>query len=244
MSRFGNLRKHLGFLSAVSVYYKLKKGNPSNLKTENLAHPFSIRNNPYDYATFEEVVLNEGYDISMPFTPTYIVDGGGNIGLTACFFASKYPDSTIVSIEPDRENFILLESNCKPYSNIHPLQCGIWKNDTHLKIENTSAGNNAFTVTETGDTDGNTIQAVTVLSVMEKFAMPRIDILKLDIEGSEKEVFDGNVEHWLPKTRVLIIELHDKMKKGCSRAVFRAIDKYDFSFDIKGENIIFTNNAF
>jgi hypothetical protein len=73
---------------------------------------------------------------------------------------------------------------------------------------------------------------------------PHIDILKLDIEGSEKEVFETGYEHWLPKINILIIELHDKMKKGCSRAVFNAISKYDFSFDIKGENIIFTNNAF
>ncbi len=244
MSRFRNLRKQLGVLKAISLYYRLKRGNLSNLRTANLAHPFSIRNNPYDYATFEEVILNEAYNIPMPFIPTYIIDGGGNIGLTACFFATKYPRSSIVSIEPDQENFNFLQSNCKPYPNIWPLKCGIWKENTHLKIENTNAGNNAFTVTATKEATQDTIQATTILSVMQKFEMPHIDILKLDIEGSEKEVFNGEVDQWLPKTRVLIIELHDKMKKGCSRAVFQAINQYDFSFNTKGENIIFTNNAF
>ena len=79
---------------------------------------------------------------------------------------------------------------------------------------------------------------------MQQFNMPHIDVLKLDIEGSEKEVFEENFEKWLPLTKVLIIELHDEMKKGCSRAVFNAMNKFDFSFDTKGENIIFTNNAF
>ncbi|MBK7307845.1 MAG: FkbM family methyltransferase [Chitinophagaceae bacterium] len=244
MSRFKNLQKQLGFFTAVSFYRKLKSGNLSNLRTGNLVHQFNLRNNPFDYATFEEVILNEAYNIPFGFEPKFIIDGGGNIGLTACFFASKFPAAAIITIEPDTDNYNLLQLNCKAYANIQTLQCGIWKNDTHLKIENTHAGNNAFTVIETNEAGVDTIKALTVLSVMEQFNMPHIDVLKLDIEGSEKEVFEENFEKWLPLTKVLIIELHDEMKKGCSRAVFNAINKYDFSFDTKGENIIFTNNAF
>jgi FkbM family methyltransferase len=244
MSRFKNLRKKLGFIKAISVYTKIRSRNLSDLKTDNLAHPFSLRNNPYDYATFEEVILNEAYNIPLGFEPKYIIDGGGNIGLTACFLATKFPRATIVTIEPDKQNFELLQLNCSPYANIHTLQCGIWKNDTHLKIENTDVGNNAFTVTETNETSGDNIKAWTVLSVMKQFNIPHIDVLKLDIEGSEKEVFEENFEKWLPVTKVLIIELHDEMKKGSSRSVFNAISQYDFSFNIRGENIVFTNNAF
>ncbi len=244
MSRFKKLQKQLGFFKAISFYRKVKSGNLSNLQTGNLAQPFNLRNNPFDYATFEEVILNEAYNIPLSFTPKYIIDGGGNIGLTACFFATKFPKATIVTIEPDTENYKLLQLNCKQYHNIHTLQCGIWKHDTHLKIENTHVGNNAFTVTETNEAGTDTIKALTVFSVMEQSNMPHIDVLKLDIEGSEKEVFEENFEKWLPLTKVLIIELHDEMKKGCSRAVFNAVSKYDFSFDTKGENIIFTNNAF
>jgi len=244
MSRFKNLQSHLGFFKAVSLYRKIKSADFSNLKTGNLVHPFSFRNNPFDYATFEEVILKEAYNLALPFSPKYIIDGGGNIGLTACFFASKYPDATVISIEPDKENFKLLKQNSKLYTNIHAFQCGIWKNNSHLKIENTNAGNNAFTVTETNEATAETIEAITILHIMEKFSIPNIDVLKLDIEGSEKEVFEENFEIWLPKTKVLIIELHDKMKKGCSKAVFTAINNFDFSLEIKGENIILTNNAF
>lgn len=244
MSRFNRLQKQLGFFKAISFYRKVKRSNPSNLRTPNLAQPFSLRKNPFDYATFEEVVLKEAYNIPLGFEPTCIIDGGGNIGLTACFFATKFPGATIVTIEPDTENFNLLQMNCKPYANIHTLQCGVWKHDTHLKIENALVGNNAFTVKETNEAGADTIKALTVLSVMEQFNMPYIDVLKLDIEGSEKEVFEENFEKWLPLTKVLIIELHDEMKKGCSRSVFNAVNQYDFSFDTRGENIIFTNNAF
>ena len=68
------------------------------------------------------------------------------------------------------------------------------------------------------------------------------DIVKLDVEGSEKEIFSENYEGWLPKKKVLIVELHDRMKKGCRKAVFQAISRYDFSLQVAGENLVFTNN--
>lgn len=243
MSRFTNLKKQLGFWEAISFYSKIKRGNLSNLFNKHLLKPFCLRKNPFDYATFEEVILNEAYNIPLSFTPKYIIDGGGNIGLTACYFASKYKDAVIVSVEPDKENFKILQTNCNQYANIKMLPNGIWQKNCNLIIENSNVGNNAFTVTETNENTNGSLEAVTIKRIMELYNMPQIDLLKLDIEGSEKEVFEEGYEYWLPKTKVLMIELHDKMKKGCSKAVFNAVNKYDFSFDIKGENIVLTNNT-
>jgi FkbM family methyltransferase len=41
-----------------------------------------------------------------------------------------------------------------------------------------------------------------------------IDLLKMDIEGGEKDVFKTNYESWLSRTRVIIIEIHASIK-GC-----------------------------
>jgi hypothetical protein len=68
-----------------------------------------------------------------------------------------------------------------------------------------------------------------------------IDILKVDIEGSEKEVFELNYENWLPKCKAIVIELHDNMKQGTSKSVFKAISQYNFSFEMQDENLIFIN---
>jgi FkbM family methyltransferase len=243
MSRFKKLQEHLGFFKAVSFYSRIKRGRFEGLTVPGVTHPFTLRDNPYDYATFEEVLLQKTYDIDLPFTPKYIIDGGANIGLTACFFASKYPEAKIFSVEPDAENFSLLRSNCRAYKNIEVLQTGIWKNNAFLGIEDSGAGNNAFTVKETTANSGG-IPAVSITGIMEKFSLPRIDILKLDIEGSEKEVFSEGFETWLPKTRLLIVELHDEMKAGCSGSVFNAVNRYDFTTYTKGENTIFMNKNF
>jgi hypothetical protein len=69
-------------------------------------------------------------------------------------------------------------------------------------------------------------------------------LLKLDIEGSEKEVFEKNYETWLPNTKMLIIEVHDHMRKGAAKSVFAAMNKYNFSFSMNQEKLIFINQDF
>ena len=62
MSRFAGLRKHLPLRSALSLYLKIKTGQFQNLSVPFLPFPFSIRNNPFDYAVFEEVLLKKAYE--------------------------------------------------------------------------------------------------------------------------------------------------------------------------------------
>ena len=241
MSRFARLSKYLSFSEAFGVYWKIKTGNLGNLCVSKLQHPFSIRSNPYDYATFEEVILQETYNIPLSFTPKFILDGGGNIGLTAAYFSSKYPGATVLSVEPDKDNFELLRQNTSAYKNVVPFNAGIWNRSTHLIAKDLGLGNNSIVVEESDENDPGAIPALSIPDLMQKMNWPRIDILKLDVEGSEKEIFSQNFESWLPKTKLLIVEVHDRMRKGCSKAVFSAMNQYDFSLDIAGENLVFTN---
>jgi hypothetical protein len=52
-----------------------------------------------------------------------------------------------------------------------------------------------------------------------------IDLLKIDIEGAEAELFSTNYESWLPKTRVIVIELHDA---NCTKIVKTVLSQYNF----------------
>ena len=241
MSRFSNLKKHLSFREAISIYLKIKKGNYDSFRLKKLQHPFSMRKNPYDYATFEEVLLREDYNIDFGFEPQTIIDGGANIGLTSVFFANKFPNANIVAVEPEKENFQMLQKNTNSYSNISLLNAGIWDHNTFLSVVDEGKGNNAFTVKEVPVNTENAIKALSVYEIMKQQDWSTIDILKLDIEGTEKNIFEKNYESWLPFVRVLIVELHDRMIEGSSEAVFNTISKYNFSKEIKGENHIFFN---
>jgi hypothetical protein len=69
--------------------------------------------------------------------------------------------------------------------------------------------------------------------------LEQIDILKIDIEGSEKELFESDYDYWLSRTKILIIELHDRLKPETSKTVFKALLNYQFSVIIKGQNLVF-----
>jgi FkbM family methyltransferase len=241
MSRLKNLTKYLSAVEAVSFYlnFKFRKGSPLNLS--KLIHPFFIRNNPFDYATFEEVILREEYKIDLNYEPKTIVDAGANIGLTAIFFANIYPNSQIISIEPDADNYAVLKVNAKKYKNITTKHCGIWSHEAYLKVVDNGMGNNSFTVKETQNNQPGSINSVSIQSIMKENDWKMIDLLKIDIEGSEKIIFGNNFNEWLPFVRTIVIELHDSMNPGASKAVFKAISNYNFSCDIKGENLVFKN---
>jgi hypothetical protein len=72
---------------------------------------------------------------------------------------------------------------------------------------------------------------------MTQFGHQRVDILKLDIEGAELELFGPGCEQWLPLVDILIVELHDRFRSGCSRAFYKAITNFNFRQEVRGENL-------
>lgn len=240
MSRFSGLKKYLSLIEAVSIYFKMKTGRYSNWKLKRLMHPVSLRNNPHDYATFEEVILKEEYKFPTDFKPFTIIDAGANIGLTSVYFASKYPNATIVSLEPETENFKLLKNNTQYYANVYPMFAGLWNQSGHLNITHTTEGNNAFRVEILPEYQEGSIAAFSVSEIMRLQNWTTLDVLKLDVEGAEKEIFEENTE-WLPNVKMIAVELHDRFKPDCTDAVFEATRKYNFTFYEQGENHIFIN---
>jgi hypothetical protein len=77
--------------------------------------------------------------------------------------------------------------------------------------------------------------------LIKKYGIEQIDICKIDIETSEKYLFADDYEIWLAKVKMLIIELHDWMEKGCSKPVFEAVNKSfaEYEFALMGESVIF-----
>lgn len=137
-------------------------------------------------------------------------------------------------MEPEESNFKLLCRNTEKVENISVIKAGLWKKKSKLKVKDIGLGKFGFIVEETEE-EG--IVAESIPSLLEKYNINFIDILKIDIEGSEKEVFEENVE-WLKNVGILIIELHDRMKDGCSKTFFKALSLFDYKLSILGENIV------
>ncbi|MGA0560257.1 FkbM family methyltransferase [Larkinella sp. VNQ87] len=237
--------KQFGYRIGISIFFKtnFKKEGLLSIKLPNLSSPFYLRASTSDIRTFWQVMLSKEYEISLDFVPKVIIDCGANVGLSSLFFISKYPNCKIIAIEPEDSNFAILKENLKSYPNAIPEKCGIWNRVTNLVVSDEyNLGKWGFTVKEATEEMASTVSAITLADVMNRYNIEQIDILKIDIEGSETALFSSNYEYWLSRTRVLIIELHDWLKRGSSRSVLKAITRYDFSVIIQGENLVFIKN--
>jgi FkbM family methyltransferase len=180
----------------------------------------------------------EGYEIVSASTEVkWIIDLGANIGDETVKFALRHPKASILAIEPEGENFKLLVANSKVFSpRIFPLHCGIWWRDARLNIR-PGPTNESFTVEEA---PAGSIKGRCIRSLMNEFGIEQIDILKIDIEGAEFELFKDGVEDWLPAVRSVVIEISDHERAGSMQNFFRAFEKLELKFDffICGENLV------
>lgn len=218
--------KNLGFYKGLSIFLKAELFRAGKFRMGPYPSLFYLRPSTSDIKVFREVFLFRIYSFELNFIPAVIIDAGANIGMSSIFFAARFPLSTVYSIEPEASNFVALQRNVAGYRNIQATQSALWHRDTALKIVDPEENHWAFTVEECDNDRPGSFCAVSIATFMQKHGIEKIDLLKMDIEGAEREVFSENYEYWLSRTKIIIIELHDWLKEGCSKVVFNAIAKY------------------
>lgn len=200
-------------------------------------YPIFLRPGSTDLDVLLQFLGDQHYEMAYPSGIKYILDGGANIGLGAVFFANKLQDAQIVAVEPDEANFKILQKNTANYPQIKLVKAGLWGNSGWLNVYNQQEGEWALMVSESKvPTD---ISAYSIGDILRKNSFPQFDLIKLDIEGSEKEVFGSDDTEWLSKVKVLIIEFHDGMRPGGARICLSKIVQRPFSMRLKDENLIF-----
>ena len=180
-----------------------------------------------DQCVYQEVILDKDYEFDLGFTPTVIVDVGANIGLCAVFFANRYPTAEIIAIEPEDSNFAILEKNVRCYKQITPIHAALWTHEgsIHLSAPLEERGKwDKWGVITSENGSGEEVRALSLRSLIDQFKLPRIDLLKIDIEGSEMEIFSAC--DWLPLINALAVETHDRIRSGSSHVVDAALGEF------------------
>lgn len=194
-------------------------------------HPLFVRLATSDIQVFQQIFLAREYGIGDGIAQPVvsIVDAGANIGLTSVFFALRFPEAKIVAIEPEENNFHLLEANCKWFANIKCVRGALWRNSEPVRIQSPDVRDCSFSV-EASQEAKSSIPGLSVADVLDQARMDRLSLLKMDIEGAEVEVF-GSSANWIDRVDNIIVELHDRKRRGCTEA-FRAATA---AFEIRAE---------
>ena len=192
--------------------------------------PILVRRDTSDVAVFKQVFLEEEYRPPNGILPALIIDGGANVGYAAIFFANLFPEARVIAVEPEASNVEILRTNTQAYPQVEVVAAAIWPRNGFIRISNPSAEKWEFRV-EPSDTEAG-LRAVTIEELSQG---QRIGLLKLDIEGSEKAVFDAKPS-WVQRVDCLMVELHDRFIPGCEQSFRDALAGAPVSIFPQGEN--------
>jgi FkbM family methyltransferase len=182
------------------------------------------------------------YGFDLPGSATVIVDAGANIGLSTLYFKHIFPEAKVVALEPDPSNFHMLQLNTGNERGVVPYQAAIWNANLKLGFVNdTLAEKWAIRVDEADRAGHATTEGIDVVSMMDKFQLSHIDIFKIDIEGSEMELFSKDVSGWISKVKIIVIELHESLRPGCTEVFHNALKSIPHSLHYHDENVIVRN---
>lgn len=183
---------------------------------------------------------NPGYRIvDTPEQPVrYIIDAGANIGDETLRFRHFHRHAKIIALEAEAQNFHYLSLNAFGDKQIIALQRGLWSHDCNLKITR-GCTNEEFRVEEIFDPAADAgVRAISIPSLIRDYNLPEIDILKLDIEGAEYDVFDASSREWAEKVKVFIFECPDNDRPGAAFRIFDAVGTDRFNCFVQGESIV------
>ena len=225
-------------------YLKMKKVNSSTytFQFKPIQKSVTLRPSNSDFSVFRQVFMNGEYDLTIPIEPKVIIDAGANIGLSTLYFASRFPKAKIIAIEPSLENFEILQQQTAQISNVICCLGALWGKKEPLWLSNTHQDSWSIqVVSQLNNSARPSIQGFDLRSLIDEHEIQIIDLLKIDIEGSEWEVLHEMPEFWLKRTRIIVIELHENIRPGVELLFKKALESIQHEIYHLGENYVVIN---
>jgi FkbM family methyltransferase len=200
----------------------------------SLRHELTVRlRGTTDLRVFSLIFVRQEYSSLLSLKRVSLVlDLGANVGYSSVYFLNAFPESRVVAVEPDQRNVEVCEINLKPYGDRALLLHGaVWSERTKLAISRGTYGDGREWATEVVQPPagkGGDVQTWSVGDLIDMTGCTEVDLLKVDIEGSERVVFGDTAKSWLPRVRNLCIELHGT---DCQNTFFDALANFDYELD-------------
>lgn len=161
------------------------------------------------YPQVEAVVLDYWCQFYRPQAGDIIVDVGAGIGEDAVVFGKLVgPSGRVIAVEAHPGTFAALQATVRAtgLDNVLPLQRAIADRSGTLRIGNSEdhLGNSVIS----GNAEGVSVQAQSLDELGAELALPRIDLLKMNIEGAERLAVKG-MKAIAPSVRQVAISCHD-----------------------------------
>lgn len=148
-----------------------------------------------------------------------VIDIGGNVGAFSIYCAALGA-KRVLAYEPDSFNYPVLQHNINVNGFdkiIEPIKLGV--SDIAHEVDFLNGQGASFIVgvknlptpeakKHVADAPKETIKTISLASVFADNGVPNCDILKVDCEGSEYDIFEGATPEILAKCKYITMEFH------------------------------------
>ena len=208
---------------------------PINIQINGSNLVFKIRENSTgDHGVVHQIFQSLDYDIShwaqgqkllqyhqtqSAVRQSLIIDAGANIGASVVYFKNTYPNAYVFAIEPEINNWQLLEINSASYGDKTNFYGAISNVDGTLSLIDPGLSDWGFRTQQDGATHAKQIL----------------------VKSISPQTILGNPKY--AEMTPLIFKIDDWMLpfSGSSSHFFKAMVQHDFDFVHKGENIFLFN---
>ncbi len=160
---------------------------------------------------FIDIFVDFVYFCPLRSKEPHIIDCGSNIGISIIFFKYMFPKASIIAFEPDPTMFILLKRNCEQnkLKKIKIINSGLYSKNgfTSFYSFDKESDNGTLGSTFLEHNDYRRARIKVSVTKLSDHIKNKVDILKVDIEGSE-EVVMGEIRKKLHLVNNIIMEYH------------------------------------
>lgn len=187
------------------------------LRIKPLKYPFQfstrkgqkiVINNFYDLVTVWVIFFRKEYPI--PKSCRVMIDAGANIG-TFSIYGSAFNVEKIYAIEPFPMTFDQFKKNIDLNSlnpKVESFQLALSGTDGTRKMDLSPGPSQSRGLLDTTNEGGLTVPSISLKSFLSKIGAEKIDLLKIDIEGGEYDVFEHCDQETFNKINEIVMEYH------------------------------------
>lgn len=168
-----------------------------------------------------------------------MLDIGANVGIFTQWALDRFgADTEVIAVEPMKVATEVFKSIHSDKPNVHLYECAITSYDGELEL-GVDPGNSLVSSVVINQENTIKVPAMRLSTLMEKVGWDHADLLKMDIEGAEYEIFE-EVTH-LP-FRNILLEFHYNTD-GRLKKILDKLEALGFEYDIRKEDTRFRATA-
>jgi FkbM family methyltransferase len=184
-----------------------------------LGHPLYLRAGSADLAALRRVMGEARLGWLPASPPRRILDLGAHAGYVAAGLAARYPDATILCVEPDPDTHRILTLNTLPYPGIRRSASAAWHSVTRLGPAGRDEAGFGPRLTDALPPGARPIQAAPVSDLLASAGMAGADMLLCDTSGAEAALFADPGAPWLAGIDTAAIDIREDLSPGTTALV-------------------------